>query len=128
MKQLVSIIFIATLLFTISCNKRILKFNPDKEKAIKVMKNKQFTLSFESTPSSGYNWVLDYNSDSTIIEFLQKNIKKQQKDLNLLGGKVNEIWEFKANNSGKVNLIFYYKRNWEDKTPIDSALYKIKVK
>ena len=128
MRQIQLLVFIFILLIVYNCNKRVMKFNPEKEKKLSIENNEKFILSFECSPSTGYSWVLDYNSDSTIVEFLEKNMEKKQKELNLLGGKATEKWEFKANKSGKANLIFYYQRSWEDKTPIDSTLYKIKVK
>ncbi|MFC2136603.1 protease inhibitor I42 family protein [Bacteroidota bacterium] len=126
MKQFIILVF--ALLFIFSCNNKIVKFNSDKVQLLNIDNNQKFILTFESTPSSGYNWILASNSDTSVVKFINKEIEKEIKNSKILGGKVNEKWEFKANKKGKANLVFYYKRNWEDKAPIDSALYNIKVK
>ncbi len=127
MKILYRIFLSIVLITSISCTNKIISFNTDKTKKIEVENGQEVLLSFKSTPSAGYKWVLSSKSDTASLQFIKKEINKEQKDIPILGGQVEEVWHFKAISIGKSDLIFYYKRNWENIPPLDSLLYKIKI-
>ena len=127
MNRIHYLLFLISVFIVLSCNKYIMTFNSEKTQSAIWEKDQQYNLIFESTPSAGYKWILLPTYDSTKVKCVNKQLTKEKKDLNLLGGKVQETWTFDALSKAKVDLVFYYKRSWEEKA-IDSILYKIKVK
>ena len=121
--------YIFLLIVLLSCNKSIITFNEQKIKRISVTKQSTFEINLTSTPPSGYNWYISEKSDTTNISLISKETIKEKKDeIMVLGGSVDKVLKFKANKKGKADIILYYKRQWENKPPLDSIYYKIKIK
>jgi predicted secreted protein len=90
---------------------------------ITVNKSKEFTISLESNPTTGYQWIPIFNS--SIINLISHNF--QPSTTKLIGSSVKEIFKFKAINYGTQSLKMIYKRSWE-KEPSKERLFVINIR
>jgi formylglycine-generating enzyme required for sulfatase activity/predicted secreted protein len=81
----------------------------DTEK-ISVAVGKEFKISLESNPSTGYSWSLAESLPSW-LELVDKTYIAT--DPGMIGGGGTEYWTFRATASGSTNLTFQYMRPWE---------------
>jgi predicted secreted protein len=100
-----------------------MKVHPDPDFPIYVNPGKSFTISFESIPSAGYTWLIEY--DSKMIDFLKP--KKFIFDPSKIGGVGQEIFEFKAKQPGETQIKAKYQREWE-KTPLEIKIFRILIR
>ncbi|MCZ7381601.1 MAG: protease inhibitor I42 family protein [Candidatus Methanoperedens sp.] len=99
-----------------------MKVHPDPDFPIEVTPGKSFTISFESIPSSGYTWLIEY--DSKMIDFHKP--KKFVFDPSKIGGIGQEIFEFKAKQPGETQIKAKYQRVWE-KAPLEIKIFRIRI-
>jgi predicted secreted protein len=90
---------------------------------IKVKHNKCFTISLESTPSTGYSWAAEY--DASAIE-LPHEPEFKLKSTAFGGGGV-ESFNFCAKKKGETILRMKYQRPWE-KVPVETREFRIQIK
>lgn len=99
-----------------------MKVHPDPDFPIVVTPGKCFTISFESIPSAGYTWLIEY--DSKMIDF---HIPKMFIfDPSKIGGIGQEIFEFEAKQPGVTQIKAKYQREWE-KTPLETKIFRIRI-
>lgn len=91
------------------------------------------TVELQYTAGTGYSWSYTA-SDASLIQQIEKKSfdvsnfgKTNKKDL-VVGGKMLEIFKFKALKAGELNLKFVYSRKWE-KNPknVKQLIFKIKI-
>ncbi len=99
-----------------------MKVQPDPDFPIEVTTGKRFTISFESIPSAGYTWLIEY--DSKMIDFLAP--KKFIFDPIKIGGIGQEIFEFEAKQPGETEIKAKYQREWEKK-PLETKTFRILI-
>ncbi|MFC1576526.1 protease inhibitor I42 family protein [Candidatus Omnitrophota bacterium] len=87
----------------------------DPAKPIEVRRGKQFVISLESNPTTGYGWQLAEPPDTDIIELVDSYYIADATDRVGAGGKVK--WTFKAVDSGKAAVSLKYVRPWEKNVP-----------
>ena len=76
---------------------------------ILVKKREIFEISLDSNPSTGYKWKVE-----NVPEMLHLVEEKYELNLNQTGGSGKVIFVFKGLNKGNCELIFIYKRPWEE--------------
>ena len=75
--------------------------------------NEQFELQFEACLTCGYEWFLE-PVDTTKVKLLSKSSEPKSQDPNLVGGNAIETWTFIGLQKGDYQLVFNYKRPWEE--------------
>ena len=87
---------------------------------LKAGLNKEFTISLESNPSTGYSWVAEADGD-----FLNLTNHSYIPDEPIIPGSAGkENFSFVPVKIGETNLIMLYKRPWE-KDAIEERLFRI---
>jgi predicted secreted protein len=82
--------------------------NKKQDENITVKKGQEFTITLESNPTTGYQWIPTFNT--SIINLVSHNFQPSTK---LMGSPGTEIFIFKATNQGTEPLKMIYKRSWE---------------
>ena len=75
---------------------------------ITVKKGQEFTITLESNPTTGYQWIPTFNT--SIINLVSHSFQPSTK---LMGSSGTETFKFKATNQGTEPLKMIYKRSWE---------------
>ncbi len=75
-----------------------------------VTEGKEFTITLDSNPSTGYKWELQ-KLDETMVTLISCKYAKKDNLLPGSGGK--EIWTLKGISKGKTVISFRYARPWE---------------
>jgi len=84
--------------------------------------NKEFTISIESNPSTGYEWGAIY--DTNYLTLINETFIPG--DTELAGAPGTQKFTFEPIKKGSTNIILNYQRSWED-SPIDAAIYCIDI-
>lgn len=84
------------------------------ENIVQASSGKEFVITLESNPTTGYSWRLTERPDRSIVEFIRQRYIPPQDGLIGAGGK--EEWVFKALRSGEIKVLFEYVRPWEKGT------------
>ena len=90
---------------------------------ITANKSQEFTISLESNPTTGYQWIPIFNT--SIINLISHRF--QPSTTKLIGSPGTEIFKFKAINYGTQSLKMFYKRSWE-KEPAEERLFVVNVR
>jgi len=90
---------------------------------ITANKSQEFTISLESNPTTGYQWIPIFNT--SIINLISHSF--QPSTTKLIGSPGTEIFKFKAINYGTQSLKMFYKRSWE-KEPAEERLFVVNVR
>ncbi len=103
--------------------------NPDPDHPIKVIPGQVFTVSFESIPSAGYRWNVEY--DPKIIDLKSNEFVPYSsiisKEVKAVGGGGWEIFEFQAREPGETFIKAKYQRSWEAK-PLETKLFEVHIR
>lgn len=94
----------------------------DQEK-IQLKKGEELTITLDSIPTGGYDWLLSFNHD--VICIISRKVERKSE--NALGGSTKTVFKFKTINFGTTNLKMSYKRNWESNVVAEKS-YLIEVK
>ena len=108
------ILFVAN----IALSQNIIKSDTTINKRIK--KKETFTLDFKSCHTCGYKWILDKNTDTTRLVFI--NVTQAKNTEHQVGGNETESWSFQGKKKGKYQLVFIYKITW-----LEAIEKKVKV-
>ncbi len=84
--------------------------------------NKEFILTLDSNPTTGYNWEAQF--DKNILELKEKTFEPSPTGLIGAGGK--EKFVFIPVKTGETTIKLMYKRPWEDK-PIEEKKFRFKI-
>ena len=117
----VAILILATSLFSCNSQKNI---NADFE----VNKNQVFEISLKSNPSTGYSWKWMKDKSSSVIDSINSTYVATKVKEEIVGSGGNEIWKFKANESGIDTLKFEYCRSWDKNSTVEIKKFIIKIK
>lgn len=121
------ILLIILLLTTCGQNHKMLvlkKENTGQQIAVKFQQ--EFQIELDANPTTGYTWTLIDTLPSIKSSLLSSQFKKSSE---LLGAPGKQIFNFKANFTGKMELRLIYHRQWEKNTaPIDSYSVIIEAK
>ncbi len=114
--------------FAAGCGEEPVKEFSDQGVQVEVAAGREFALSIESNPTTGYQWQLDGTPEKSILEF--KKSVYQPPDKSAPGAPGREILTFKAKGRGEAAVALKYVRAWEDKTipPKKTAVFLVVVK
>lgn len=85
-------------------------------------------IRLESNPTTGYSWILDEKTDTSIVSVVDSEYVKSVKDEELVGAGGHEVLTFKAVSKGKTSIILNYERPWEeDEEPLETFEINISV-
>mgnify|MGYP000048467396 CR=1 FL=1 len=77
-------------------------------------------IKLESNPTTGYSWILDEKTDTSIVSAADSEYVQSVKDEELVGAGGHEIFTFKAISKGKTSIVLNYERSWEeDEEPLE---------
>jgi inhibitor of cysteine peptidase len=94
---------------------------------IEVAANKLFTLTLESTPSTGYQWELSQSLDETRVKVIDSFYREA--NANHIGAKGVQFWLFRAVEPGETTIFMKHVRPWEkDAVPAETASFSIIIK
>ncbi len=93
---------------------------------IEIKFQQEFYIELDANPTTGYIWTV-IDTLPSIKNSLQSSMFRKSSDL--IGAPGKQIFDFKANFTGKVELKLMYHRQWEKNiAPIDTFSVIIKVK
>jgi len=103
------------------------------ENLIQTEVNGVFSVELESNPTTGYGWQAEFSKD--FLELIQNIYLPKQREVggeagneSLVGGGGKEVFEFKAFQTGKTEIIFSYLRPWEQGIePIKQEIYEVEI-
>jgi inhibitor of cysteine peptidase len=81
-----------------------------KEQYIQLTKGQKFTVTLESNPTSGFEWLPKF--DGSIINLVSNDFQATMPKR--IGSSGKDIFTFLAISSGSSNLKMLYKRRWEE--------------
>lgn len=85
-------------------------------------------IRLESNPTTGYSWILDENTDTSVVSVVDSEYLQSVEDKELVGAGGYEIFTFKAVSGGSTVIVLNYERPWEeDKEPLDTFRVNISV-
>ncbi len=92
---------------------------------IKTGIGQEFTIELPSNPATGYSWQL-ISLPTGSIQLQDKTFKLAEEMENVVGAGGYEIWTFMALKKETVDLVFEYKRSWEQQeSPADKSQVRI---
>ena len=86
--------------------------------------NDQIVIDLESNPTTGYAWEVNY--DEEYLSFTAQEYFPEPVDEEIVGSGGREVFTFNPIKVGKTELIFDYKREWEEE-PIETQHFKFKI-
>lgn len=94
---------------------------------IEVAVGKEFSITLESNPTTGYHWELAGQLAEAVVKLVGNEYKGPETKLIGAGGK--EVWTFSAVGKGETIIKMKYVRPWEkDVPPFRTAEFKVTVK
>ncbi|MBA7479929.1 hypothetical protein ES707_15370 [subsurface metagenome] len=127
--RLLSVVLVITLLIILLCScKSIAELTfDDKGKSFELEKGDRINIKLESNPTTGYEWVLGGETDTSVVFLFDSKFVQTEKEEELVGAGGYEIFTFKAENSGQTEIILTYKRSWEEEELKEEFLFKINI-
>ena len=96
------------------------------ESCIRVAAGKPFAICFESSPGTGYGWVLAEKPDPKLLEFIAEKVEEPKSGL--LGGRETVFWSFHPLVPGEAEIAMKYVRPWEkEAAPARTHVFKVKI-
>ncbi|NQT66287.1 MAG: protease inhibitor I42 family protein [Actinobacteria bacterium] len=127
--RLLSVVLVITLLIILLCScKSIAELTfDDKGKSFELEKGDRINIKLESNPTTGYSWILDGETDTSVVSLFDSKFVQTEKEEELVGAGGYEIFTFKAENNGQTEIILTYKRSWEEEELKEEFLFKINI-
>jgi len=83
---------------------------------VTVAKGETFSIELASNPSTGYGWDVQLKSGKASL-VKEDYVSSAPAGSMIVGGDGKEIFVFKANETGTVEIEAQYKRSWEKSVP-----------
>jgi len=99
----------------------------NKGSSIELEKGDRINIKLESNPTTGYSWILDGETDTSVVSLFDSKFVQTEKEEELVGAGGYEIFTFKAENNGQTEIILTYKRSWEEEELKEEFLFKINI-
>lgn len=127
--RLLSVVLVITLLIILLCScKSIAELTfDDKGSSVELEKGDKINIKLEYNPTTGYEWILSEETDTTIVSLFDSKFLQTEKEEELVGAGGYEIFTFKAENSGQTEIILTYQRSWEEEELKEEFLFKINI-
>ena len=87
----------------------------DETTVIEVIAGKEFVISLESNPTTGYSWDFSSPPDPEVVELLDAAYRPPATPRIGAGGK--QVWTFRAVGPGETGIALKYLRPWEEGVP-----------
>lgn len=94
------------------------------KKQLTVKVNEKFRINLESNPSTGYQWISEY--DHVFLKLRSKYIPPKDDDL-IVGEPGTQKFVFKALKPGETDITLNYARPWENCIPAKTVIYHVKI-
>jgi len=96
------------------------------ESCIQVAAGKPFAICFQSSPGTGYSWVLAKEPDPELMKFIAERVEEPKSGL--LGGRETVFWNFQALAAGEAEIVMNYVRPWEkEAAPARTHVFKVRI-
>ncbi len=92
-----------------------------------VNKNETFEISLKTNPTTGYSWKWIKNQSSKIVDSISSIYIQDKAEPNMVGVGGNEIWKFKANETGIDTLKFEYQQPWQQNSTVQTKKIIVKI-
>ena len=92
-----------------------------KDNIIEAFLMKEFSMTLDSNPTTGYSWVPLF--DKGFLELRDRSFKRNGKKF---GSPSKEVFKFYPIKSGNTTLTMIYKRAWEE-NEIKKVYFEIKI-
>ncbi|MFX0042979.1 MAG: protease inhibitor I42 family protein [Candidatus Hodarchaeota archaeon] len=93
-----------------------------KNTLIEAYHMKEFSISLDSNPTTGYSWVPIF--DKSFLELRGRSFKRDDQKF---GSPSKEVFKFYPIRRGNTTLKMIYKRSWEEKG-VKKVYFEIKIK
>ena len=94
---------------------------------VTVAKGESFSIELVSNPSTGYAWDLKLKAGKASL-VKEDFISDAPRSSMVCGAGGKEVFVFKAEESGIIEIAADYKRSWEKVPPVKSQSFRITVK
>ncbi len=95
--------------------------NEIKDNIIEAFYMKEFSILFDSNPSTGYSWVPLF--DKSFLKLRDRSFKRNGKKF---GSPSKEVFKFYPIKCGNTTLTMIYKRAWEE-NEIQKVNFEIRI-
>lgn len=95
--------------------------NEIKDNIIEAFHMKEFSITLDSNPTTGYSWVPLF--DKSFLELRDRSFKRNSKKF---GSSSKEVFKFCPIKNGNTTLTMIYKRVWEE-NEIQKVNFEIKI-
>jgi len=99
--------------------------NEIKNSVIEATCMKEFSITLDANPSTGYSWVPSF--DTKYLELRDRSFKPHDKESKRMGSSSKEVFTFTPIQRGNTTITLTYKREWEE-NGIQTANFEIKIK
>lgn len=93
---------------------------------VTVAKGETFAIELESNPSTGYSWDLRLKAGKA--KLVDEDFISSVSEPEICGAGGKEVFVFKAEESGTIEIEAQYKRSWESKPPAKVQNFSVTVK
>jgi len=94
---------------------------------VSVAKGEYFAIELKSNPSTGYGWDVQLKAGKASL-VMKDYISDAQPGSMLVGGGGKQVFVYKAEEAGAIEIEAGYKRSWETTPPLKSKSFSITVK
>jgi inhibitor of cysteine peptidase len=99
----------------------------DPSRPIPSVVGKEFTITLDSNPTTGYSWRIAGSLDAGLLKVVQIQHKTSKSKLIGAGGK--DMWTFRGLKEGQGAVSLEYVRPWEkDVPPVKTAKFSVIIK
>jgi len=98
-----------------------------KEKQLTVKVNEKFKIKLESNPSTGYEWIPEYDSEFLKLIKSKYYLPKDIGETIAAGEPGTQKFVFKALKPGETDITMNYVRPWENCIPAEQIVYHVKI-
>lgn len=98
-----------------------IKTYSDSDEVIEVQRGEKFQIALASNPTTGYGWEFEINPN--LISLINQTFKPES---DLIGAGGTETFKFSALNEGEAEIVFSYKRSWEEEI-IEKKVFQVKI-
>ena len=116
----VALFIISTVAGTFACQSA----TETNEHYLNVEKGKIFTISLESNPTTGYDWI-NSTSDAKYLKLVSNQFIPP---ISMMPGAPGiRNFTFKAIQKGETTIILQYERHWDNCVPLKKEIYHINI-
>ena len=98
--------------------------NEIKNKIIITSCMKEFSITLDANPSTGYSWVPSF--DTKFLELRDRSFTYNAEEPKRIGSPTKEVFKFNPIKRGNTTLTMIYKRTWEE-NGIQKVNFEVKI-